>query len=194
MFFSPVWVISCVFKLSFPLNVLSHFELASCFSPVWILSCVFKFPLCENAFHSWSSQMASLLCGSFHGPSKYHFSWMPFSILNRHMVSYVRWGDVSRGDVMSLRLSEWVFHKIGAKIDFCRNSFSGLAPEPVDESPWFYLHYQDRKSWVCFLHVLTHTYTGVWWGKKWYCLPPYNKTDHWHCCEMQLVVCNTIEQ
>merc|ERR1712029_883982 len=50
--FSPVWVLSCVFKLELTQNALSHLEKANCFSTVWVLSCIFK--------------MALLLCGSFH--------------------------------------------------------------------------------------------------------------------------------
>ena len=40
--FSPVWLLSCVFKLELTQNALSHLEQANGFSNVWELSCIFK--------------------------------------------------------------------------------------------------------------------------------------------------------
>ena len=52
--FSSVWLLSCIFKSLFSLNVLSHLDQAKYFSPVWIIAWLFKCIFGYIHCHIWS--------------------------------------------------------------------------------------------------------------------------------------------
>ena len=61
--FSPVWVVSCVFKFLLVMNAMSHLEQENGFSPVWIPLCLFNWPLSANdLLHNGFSPVWILLC------------------------------------------------------------------------------------------------------------------------------------
>ena len=85
--FSLAWILSCVFKSPFCVNVLSHLEQENGYSLMWILSCDFKLPICVNVLSHLQQTNASLLCGSFHVSSN-HFlcKWLvTFGAGKRHL-------------------------------------------------------------------------------------------------------------
>ena len=62
--FSPVWVLSCTFKLHTCEKLLSHFVHLNGFSPVWVLSCFFKlleFEKLMSHFEHWNWNGFSLV-------------------------------------------------------------------------------------------------------------------------------------
>ena len=58
-------------QTNLPLNFLSHCQQVKCFSPVWILSCSFKLPRSANFLSHVSNWMVLLQCEFFHVPSSH---------------------------------------------------------------------------------------------------------------------------
>ena len=75
--FSPVWILSCYFKVPLWLKTLSHLVHANAFSPVCVLQCFFKALNYGMPCQTWNKEMASLLCEFCHASSKSHFGSKP---------------------------------------------------------------------------------------------------------------------
>ena len=58
--FSPVWVLSCTFKLPLWLKAFSQLEQANGFSPVWVLSCSFKWALFQKVLLHLEQSLSSV--------------------------------------------------------------------------------------------------------------------------------------
>ena len=110
--FSPVWILSCYFKVPHWLKTLSHLVHANGLSHVWVLSCFFEALLSLNAlshleqgnglldpnFYKTFTSIESLPCFRVNssllilGPfpaftPKLHCHWMPCHTWNREMAS-----------------------------------------------------------------------------------------------------------